>query len=817
MARRFALVCLIGLFEAAVAAQSNESALRNPAGPGAPELLQFTVSRPVREMPPQSFTPGPPKEIPLRRPFVRSMAVNVADPVVQTSAPVATAQSVGQFEGLGAGYLGFSVTAVPPDPNIAVGPNHIVQWVNNGFVVFDKQGQQVQAPVGDGTFWGSSTCDQLGGFSDPIVQYDAMADRWLIGEVAIPLFPGLIGQFAQCFAVSTTPDPTGSYYMWAYGFGSNIDDYPKIGVWPDAYYVTWNIFSGAGSFLGPEACAFDRSDMVGGASAPAFVCFKPSSGFASLLPSDLDGSTPPPPGSPNFLMNIDPASSALYLWKFHADFANTKNSTFTGPIAIGAVAPFTAPCLTTQDCIPQPGTTERLDALGDRLLYRLAYRQFGDHASLVANHTVVAPDGNTAVRWYEVRNPDGTPTIYQQGTFAPDTDNRWMASVAMDRSGNIGVGYSVASSVTYPSIRFTGWEVGNPIGVLQAETFAVVGGGSQTGYNRWGDYSAMRIDPADDCTFWYTQEYEATTQSASWNTRIASFRFASCGGALTPTTTALAASPNPSNDGQSVTFTATVSPAAATGTVTFFDGVNAVGTATLGGGLASLSTATLSVGSHSVTAVYGGDSSYGASTSPIVTQTVVGTSIGTATSLVSTPNPSTYRQAVVLLAGVTPLSGSSTPTGSVTFVDGAIVLGMSALDANGFATLTTSSLAVGTHSIAAQYQGDSTHGGSSSAAVSQTVNKADTATTLTANRNPSNGGQPVTFKAAVSPSTATGTVHFFDGSVLLGTAPLSNGTATLTTSSLSAGSHAITAQYDGDANDNGSASAVLIEIVGRKK
>jgi len=171
----------------------------------------------------------------------------------------------------------------------------------------------------------------------------------------------------------------------------------------------------------------------------------------------------------------------------------------------------------------------------------------------------------------------------------------------------------------------------------------------------------------------------------------------------------------------------------------------------------------------------------------------------------------------VLLAGVSPPSGSSTPTGSVTFVDDAIVLGMSALDAKGFATLTTSSLAVGTHSIAARYQGDSTHGGSASAPVSQTVNKADTATTLTSNRNPSNGGQPITFKATVSPSTATGTVHFFDGSVLLGIAPLSNGTATLTTSSLSAGSHSITAQYDGDANDNGSTSAVLVETVGRKK
>src|SRR3989449_1488360 len=259
-------------------------------------------------------------------------------------------------------------------------------------------------------------------------------------------------------------------------------------------------------------------------------------------------------------MNIDQSSDALNLWKFHVDFANLNNSTFTGPTSIAGVAPFTAPCLNTRDCIPQPGTTQALDALGDRLMYRLAYRKFGDHESLVANHTVLAAGGNTGVRWYEVRNPNGTPTLYQQGTFAPDTDNRWMASIAMDQAGSIGVGYSVSSGATYPSIRYTGREVGNPTGTLQAETSLVAGGGSQTGYNRWGDYSAMRIDPSDDCTFWYTQEYEATTQSAGWSTRIGSFKFPSCGQAVTSTTTAVTSSLNPATHGNSVTFTASVTP-----------------------------------------------------------------------------------------------------------------------------------------------------------------------------------------------------------------------------------------------------------------
>jgi hypothetical protein len=228
-------------------------------------------------------------------------------------------------------------------------------------------------------------------------------------------------------------------------------------------------------------------------------------------------------------LNIDPASSTLNLWKFHVDFTNPQNSTFIGPTPIAGVSPFTAPCPDTQGCIPQPATATSLDALGDRLMYRLAYRNFGDHESIVANHTVVADTGATGVRWYEIRDPNGTPAIYQQGTFAPDTDNRWMASIAMDKAGNIGVGYSVSSSGTFPSIRYTGWEVGDTFGTLQNESFLVVGGGSQTGYNRWGDYSAMRIDPSDDCSFWYTQEYQATTQFANWNTRIGSFRFPSCG------------------------------------------------------------------------------------------------------------------------------------------------------------------------------------------------------------------------------------------------------------------------------------------------
>ena len=773
------------------------------------------VSPAVHDMPAQARSSAPPREIPRRHPTARHSSGDVVDPVVQTSTTTAgTAQALGQWEGLGEGYPGFSVSAVPPDPNMAVGPNHIVQWVNNAFVVFDKLGGQVNAPVSDGTFWGNSTCNQLGGFSDPIVQYDRASDRWLVGEVAIPLFPGLIGQFAQCFAVSTTPDPTGSYYMWAYGFGTSINDYPKIGVWPDAYYVTWNIFQNASTFIGAETCAWDRVAMLSGIAAPAFVCFHLSSAFASLLPSDLDGAIAPPAGSPNFLLNIDPASTTLNLWKFHVDFANPRNSTFTGPTSIPGAAPFTAPCLDTQDCIPQPATTTSLDALGDRLMYRLAYRNFGDHESIVANHTVVASTGATGVRWYEIRNPNGSPAIYQQGTFAPDADNRWMASVAMDRTGNIGVGYSVSSSGTFPSIRYTGWEVGNPIGALQDETFFVVGGGSQTGYNRWGDYSAMRIDPSDDCSFWYTQEYQAITQVANWNTRIGSFRFPSCGQSQAGTTTTLASSLPTSTFGESVTFTATVSPSAATGTVQFFDGANSVGTVVLNGGNASLTTATLAVGTHSIAATYGGDTNYASSTSSSLTQTVLGGTVGTTTALTSSLNPSAYGQQVKLTATVSPSSGA---TGTVTFMDGGSALGSSTLNASGVAAFSVSSLVVGTHSITAQYSGDGNHSGSTSSVLSQTVNKASTTTNVMSDSNPSKSGRTVTFTATVSSSTAMGTVQFLDGSTPLGTVTLNSGNASLSTSTLTVGKHSITATYSGDANFEGSKSAVLTQTVTGKK
>jgi len=297
-------------------------------------------------------------------------------------------------------------------------------------------------------------------------------------------------------------------------------------VWPDAYYISFNVFSG-NTFVGSKACAYDRAQMLIGAAATQ-QCFQLSSSFGGLLPSDLDGITLPPAGAPNRFVNF--GVNSLNLWNFHVDWVTPASSTFTGPTNI-PVAAFSPACggLT---CIPQPGTRQKLDSLADRLMYRLAYRNLTDHEALVVNHSVVAGTGRkppTGIRWYELRVSGASLTVFQQGTFAPDTNHRWMGSIAMDKVGDIAVGYSVSSSQVFPSIRYTGRVPSDLAGTMQTEKTIIAGAGSQTQrLSRWGDYSAMSVDPVDDCTFWYTNQYEKTTGSFNWSTRIASFKFSTC-------------------------------------------------------------------------------------------------------------------------------------------------------------------------------------------------------------------------------------------------------------------------------------------------
>jgi hypothetical protein len=436
---------------------------------------------------------------------------------------------VSGVDGVGNGFSGpngsFTVQYAPPDTVGAVGATQYVQVVNVGLAVFDKASKTaVYGPVPTSTLWsGFGGQCQTDNDGDAVVVYDKAANRWIISQFAVGTTP-----YLQCVAVSQTSDATGGWYRYSFSYGSVFPDYPKMGVWPDAYYETFNMFTG-NSFSGSRLCAYNRSAMLTGAAATQ-QCFQLSSSYGGVLPSDLDGSTAPPAGSPNFMVNF--GTNSLRLWRFHVDWANTANTTLTGPVNI-PVASFTPAC-SGGACVPQSGSNIKLDSLADRLMFRLAYRNFGTYQSLVVNHSVkVGTQRNnpyTGVRWYELRNPAGTPTVFQQSTFSPDSTYRWMGSIAQDKQGNMAVGYSVSSSSMFPGIRYTGRLASDPLNTMQAEATMQNGGGSQKGsqLQRWGDYSAMSIDPADDCTFWYTTEYLKATGAFNWSTRLASFRFPSC-------------------------------------------------------------------------------------------------------------------------------------------------------------------------------------------------------------------------------------------------------------------------------------------------
>lgn len=460
------------------------------------------------------------------------------------------------FAGVGLGFSGpqgsFTVNSAPPDTNGDVGLTYYIQWVNTSFAIFDKStGAAVYGPAAGNTLWqslgGECAADNDG---DPIVQYDQMAHRWIMTQFAVSQNVDR-NNYHQCIAVSQTADPLGSWNLYDYSF-SNFNDYPKMGVWPDGYSITYNMFSG-NSFAGGEVCAYDRSAMIAGSPSAATQCFGPFSSYGGLLPSDLDGSNLPPTGSPSFVLAKGGDGASLLLWKLHIDWSNPASSTFTGPTVL-PVASFTEAC-NGGTCIPQPGTRVQLDSLADRLMYRLAYRNFpGDHESLIVNHSADGGSGvPSAVRWYEIRNPGGSPVVYQTGTYSPDSDARWMGSLAMDQQGNIAVGYSVSSSTTHPSIRYAGRLAADALGTLtQGESNIIAGSGSQTKYHgralsRWGDYSSMSVDPADDCTFWYTQEYLTQDGVFNWSTRIAAFKFPGCAACGTAAPAGLAASASGTN------------------------------------------------------------------------------------------------------------------------------------------------------------------------------------------------------------------------------------------------------------------------------
>ncbi|MGB9071506.1 MAG: choice-of-anchor D domain-containing protein [Terriglobales bacterium] len=496
------------------------------AAQGAPGLhvikeLKHDTSLPLAELqrltpvPAFQFTPRLLKVLPLP-PVERALQYQGPDLALQHEQLPQVAATIGlNIDGLGNGEYGFNMQAAPPDTEGTVGLTQYVQWVNLEFAVFDKStGALVSGPFEGNTIWaGFGGVCQTNNDGDPIVQYDKINNRWIFTQLMIASTP-----YTQCVAVSTTSDATGTYNRYAFAFGNNFNDYPKMGVWTDAYYMTFNMFLNGQSFEGADACALQSSAMMAGTSAK-IICFQQSSNIGGMLPGDLDGTIQPAVGEPEFFVNY--GTNSLRLWKFHVDFVTPSNSTFTGPTTL------TVNSFSPLGSVPQPGTSQRLDSLSDRIMYRAPYRKFADgHEALLVSHSVVGGE-----RWYELRDPNGTPTVYQQGTFGPDSNFRWMGSIAMDQSGDIGLGYSVSSTSVFPSVFFTGRVPSDSLGNMETEQAIVNGTGSQNGgLSRWGDYSDMSVDPVDDCTFWYTQEYMKTTGSFNWNTRIANFKFANCGG-----------------------------------------------------------------------------------------------------------------------------------------------------------------------------------------------------------------------------------------------------------------------------------------------
>ncbi|MEO5952440.1 MAG: S-layer homology domain-containing protein [Chloroflexia bacterium] len=472
----------------------------------------------------------------------------IVDPVVQTFfGPLAMPTPIVNFAGI-PNLCG----CLPPDVNADVSANYVVETVNAKLQVWDKTGTSLLGPVNINTlFAGTGTACATHNDGDPVVLHDQMADRWLVTQFTSS------APFGQCLAVSTTADPTGSYHRYFFAQGTLLNDYPHYGIWPDAYLFTANRFAG-NAFDSPVIGAFDRVKMLAGDPSATYQEINPGNFFYAILPADLDGSTLPPAGAPSIFASVSGTVATMRTWRYHVDFATPGNTTLTGPINV-PIAPYDGDmCGGARSCIPQLGTTAKLDAIAGRIMHRVAYRNMGGYQNIVASGTVDVNGADLAgIRWYEVRDPLGVPTVFQQGTYSPDNTHRWMPSIAMDRDGNIAVEYSASSATINPQIRYAGRLAGDPLGQLaQGEATLFAGTGSQTSTTgRWGDYTSLTVDPSDDCTFWAASEYYIAN-GGNWQTRLGSFKFPGCG-STTPTPTVTGTPPTATATPSS---TATVTP-----------------------------------------------------------------------------------------------------------------------------------------------------------------------------------------------------------------------------------------------------------------
>ncbi len=540
------------------------------------QAAAFDVSKPLRDLAKTATAAraanGSDKEVrPDRGPVVaESLSASRAaapsgDGAVQSAvAPAAIPAPLANFEGLSNqdnfNFFGFRVN--PPDPNGEVGPNHYVEMINLVFAVYSKTGTLLLGPVDTGALWAGFPIDECTEPSgDPIVVYDQFADRWILTQfttrgIDFPDEP--LNPFYNCVAISTTGDPTGSYFRYAFTTGFNFPDYPKYGVWRDSYVITTREFG----ILDPSVYAIgvyglERNKMIEGDPNARAVSFLLQEGPVplnligdGLLPPDIDGKTKPKSDAPAPIIGTQDDGGgygatfdALNIWEFDVKW----HSTPTASIALKTQLPVASfdsifPCApTSRDCLPQPGITnpaQYLDILSyrQRPIWRLAYRNTGDYETMVTNQSVEALPGIGGTRWYEIRRTNGVYSVHQQGTFAPsDGIHRWMGSIAMDKKGNAALGYSVVNATdVFPGIRYTGRLAGDPPGQMTLGEGTIINGtASQTHTNsRWGDYTAMTVDPVDDCTFWYVNEYYTAAGQASstagWQTRIASFKLPGC-------------------------------------------------------------------------------------------------------------------------------------------------------------------------------------------------------------------------------------------------------------------------------------------------
>ncbi|MCP4146949.1 MAG: hypothetical protein GY757_04280 [bacterium] len=448
------------------------------------------------------------------------------DPVVQDSHPIekkgikAVTNTIKNFEGMNFSANG---SGWPPDVNGDVGMNYYVQTVNTSIAIYHKSTGALHSATTFDSFFGGTgisgtPCDSNNN-GDPIVLYDRYAQRWFLLDFAWATETD--GSFFAV-AVSKTSDPTGDWWQYALRTDDTLlSDYPKCGIWHDGIYVTANMFEFLGSWQGAKMWSFKKPDIYNGTLTTQSITDSSNTAW-SIVPANAKSPTSPSASAPNYMYAMDcdewGAIDSLYVWEYDVDWSNPANTTWTGPSTI----PTASFELDQSATVPQLGTPNQLDAMEGRLMSPAMYRNFGSHESVYICHTVDYSD-RRAIRWYEININGGVSSILQQGTYSPDSTHRWMGSIGADANGYIAIGYSASSSTMYPSIRYAGHSTMDSLGQMSSEKIMTYGSGSQTSYERWGDYSSISIDPFDDRTFWYTQEYYSAS-GVNWKTRIGSFK-----------------------------------------------------------------------------------------------------------------------------------------------------------------------------------------------------------------------------------------------------------------------------------------------------